>query len=232
MSLAPDTFHEFPIPPDLFDDKGDLTIQFLQSQRHRAAVPARGRHGGALSRGRFRAEFRRAAWESFFAGWRCWRRWVWRRRVSFVPGGGVFFAGDSDHGAFQRHAGQCGVGGHDHGLQRGERASRAIRPSTWSWSRCFSGMLNVINLVKEFSPIDSLSTGRSITWAQLGLAFGADRVAARRHPRRCRHFHLQPARTGDGAGNPMSPCPPNLQMQCWSPGGGAAVRRVAGAAGI
>ena len=31
--------------------------------------------------------------------------------------------------------------------------------------------LEVINLAKNFSPIDSLSTGRSITWTQLGLAF-------------------------------------------------------------
>jgi hypothetical protein len=29
----------------------------------------------------------------------------------------------------------------------------------------------VINLAKEFSPIDSLSTGRSITWVQLLQAF-------------------------------------------------------------
>jgi hypothetical protein len=34
----------------------------------------------------------------------------------------------------------------------------------------FHAVLNVINLVKEFSPIDALSTGRNITWAQLGLA--------------------------------------------------------------
>ena len=35
----------------------------------------------------------------------------------------------------------------------------------------FRVVLQVINLAKDFSPIDSLSTGRSITWAQLGLAF-------------------------------------------------------------
>jgi len=35
----------------------------------------------------------------------------------------------------------------------------------------FRGMLGVINLVKDFSPIDALSTGRSITWDELGLAF-------------------------------------------------------------
>ena len=35
----------------------------------------------------------------------------------------------------------------------------------------FKAVLNVIKLAKDFSPIDFLSTGRSITWGQLGLAF-------------------------------------------------------------
>jgi hypothetical protein len=34
----------------------------------------------------------------------------------------------------------------------------------------FQGTLKVLNLVQAFSPIDSLSSGRSITWSQLGLA--------------------------------------------------------------
>jgi len=35
----------------------------------------------------------------------------------------------------------------------------------------FRGMLGVVNLVRDFSPVDALSTGRSITWGQLGLAW-------------------------------------------------------------
>ena len=35
----------------------------------------------------------------------------------------------------------------------------------------FRAVLEVINLAKGFSPIDSLSSGRSITWTELGLAF-------------------------------------------------------------
>jgi hypothetical protein len=35
----------------------------------------------------------------------------------------------------------------------------------------FSGLLKIIKLVESFSPIDYLSSGRSITWGQLGLAF-------------------------------------------------------------
>jgi hypothetical protein len=34
----------------------------------------------------------------------------------------------------------------------------------------FEGVLKIINLVQGFSPIDSLSSGRSITWGQLGMA--------------------------------------------------------------
>ncbi len=36
----------------------------------------------------------------------------------------------------------------------------------------FRVILRVVNLVQQFSPIDSLSNGRSIPWEQLGLAFG------------------------------------------------------------
>jgi hypothetical protein len=35
----------------------------------------------------------------------------------------------------------------------------------------FKGILTIVQLVQNFSPIDSLSTGRSITWSELGLAF-------------------------------------------------------------
>ena len=36
----------------------------------------------------------------------------------------------------------------------------------------FRAVLGLINLAKNFSPIDSLSTGRSVTWSELGQAFG------------------------------------------------------------
>jgi hypothetical protein len=35
----------------------------------------------------------------------------------------------------------------------------------------FRAVLKVIDLVKGFSPIDSLSSGRTISWGQLGQAF-------------------------------------------------------------
>ena len=34
----------------------------------------------------------------------------------------------------------------------------------------FRGLLALINLVQDFSPVDALSTGRSVSWGELGLA--------------------------------------------------------------
>jgi len=34
----------------------------------------------------------------------------------------------------------------------------------------FKGVLSVVSLARDFSPIDSLSPGRSITWTELGTA--------------------------------------------------------------
>jgi hypothetical protein len=36
----------------------------------------------------------------------------------------------------------------------------------------FQGILTVVDVVKKFSPIDSLSSGRAISWSELGAAFG------------------------------------------------------------
>ena len=35
----------------------------------------------------------------------------------------------------------------------------------------FRVALDIINIARDFSPIDALSTGRSITWRELGMAF-------------------------------------------------------------
>jgi hypothetical protein len=34
----------------------------------------------------------------------------------------------------------------------------------------FRAILHVINVVQQFSPVDSLSTGRNVSWKELGLA--------------------------------------------------------------
>jgi hypothetical protein len=52
-----------------------------------------------------------------------------------------------------------------------EKGTRASSPVDIVVLPTFRAVLKLISLAKDFSPIDSLSTGRSITWEQLGLAF-------------------------------------------------------------
>lgn len=53
---------------------------------------------------------------------------------------------------------------HETGADNGSAIDLVVVP-------LFKVMLSVINLVQTFEPVDALSTGRSITWGQLGTAF-------------------------------------------------------------
>ena len=61
--------------------------------------------------------------------------------------------------------GTVGVGNEEKGIAGHSVADVVLIPM-------FKGILAVVNLAKNFSPIDSLSTGRAITWGELGVAFG------------------------------------------------------------
>jgi hypothetical protein len=60
--------------------------------------------------------------------------------------------------------GSVGVGNEEKGIVGHSVADVVLIPM-------FKGLLAVISLVQNFSPIDSLSTGRAISWGELGLAF-------------------------------------------------------------
>jgi hypothetical protein len=62
-------------------------------------------------------------------------------------------------------SGSVGVGNEEKGIAGHSAADVVLIPM-------FKGMVSIAYLVKGFSPIDSLSTGRNITWGELGAAFG------------------------------------------------------------
>jgi hypothetical protein len=127
---------------------------------------------GALSGRRLRAEFCPG-----FARYRLLARVARSARpclgdISVVSGGGLFFREPFVRRCFP--AARCQprfkrgtVFGVDH-----ETGAGSVSVLDSVLLRMFRGMLLVINLVQGFSPIDSLSTGRSITWLQLIQAFG------------------------------------------------------------
>ena len=170
MSLAPDTFHEFTIPPNLFDDKGTLTITFDNRNQTALLFPLEDGMEVLYPDGGFAPNFARGLGIIF-----CWMALltaIGLMAASFLSFPvATFFAlamllvvfssgtlADAiDSGSVAAGNEETGQGGHS-------VLDVVLIPA-------FKGVLTVISLVKSYSPVDSLSNGRSITWGELSLAF-------------------------------------------------------------
>jgi hypothetical protein len=171
MSLAPDTFHEFQIPPDLFDNQGVLTILFVNPNDTSLLFPIEDGMEVLYPEGGFALNFARGLGIIF-----CWMALLAAlglMAASFLtfPVAAFFslamvvmvlssgtLAEAVDAGTVVSGNGETGVMGHS-------TLDMVLIP-------LFKAFLTVINLVKVFSPVDALSSGRSISWTVLGTAFG------------------------------------------------------------
>jgi hypothetical protein len=171
MSLAADTFHDFPIPANLFDTNGVLTIIFVNQNGTALLFPLEDGMEVLYPEGGFALNFARGLGIVF-----CWMALLAAlglAAASFLSfpvatffslavlavalsGGTLADAVDS---------GTVGVGDEETGAAGHSDADVVLIP-------LFKGILTVIGLAEKFSPVDSLSTGRAITWGELGLAFG------------------------------------------------------------
>src|SRR6266550_1301343 len=170
MSLAPDTFHEFEIPPNLFDENGVLTIQFVNPNNVALLFPLQEGMEVLYRESGFGVNFVRGLGIIF-----CWMALLAAlglASASFLsfPVAAFFslslltmalssgtLANVVSEGTLMGFSGESGA--------THSPVDTVVVP-------VFHAALQVINLAKEFSPIDSLSTGRSITWVQLLQAFG------------------------------------------------------------
>jgi hypothetical protein len=170
MSLAADTFHEFEIPPDLFDDHGVLTITFVNPNPTALLFAPDDGMEVLYPEGGFALNFARGLGIIF-----CWMALLAAlglAAASFLSFPvATFFALAMMLVVFSSSTlsesvdnGTVAAGNAETGQMGHSLADIALIPA-------FKGILAVINLAKNFSPIDALSTGRSITWTELGLAF-------------------------------------------------------------
>ncbi|HEX9046541.1 MAG TPA: ABC transporter permease [Verrucomicrobiae bacterium] len=171
MSLAPDTFHEFEIPADLFDDNGVLTVMFANPNNTALLFPLDEGMEVLYPEGGFALNFARGLGIIF-----CWMALLAAlglaaaSLLSFPVA--TFFAlammlvvFSSGTLAESVESGSVAAGDEEKGIAGHSVMDVVLIPA-------FKGVLMIINLAKSFSPIDALSTGRSITWGELGLAFG------------------------------------------------------------
>jgi len=171
MSLAPDTFHEFEIPPDLFDDEGVLTILFLNINNTALLFPLEDGMEVLYREGGFGLNFARGLGIIF-----CWMALLTTlglATASFLSFPVAAFT------SLAVLAMSLSTGTLTSAVSEGTITGYDSAKGDWGHSPVdivvipiFRVILNIVNLVKGFSPIDYLSTGRSISWGELGAAFG------------------------------------------------------------
>ena len=171
MSLSPDTYHEFPIPANLFDDKGVLTIAFLNVNNTSLLFPVEDGIEVLYPEGGFALNFARGL--GIICCWMALLAAIGLMAASFLsfPVAAFFSMAvlavvlSSGTLAETVASGSVGVGDEEKGIPGHSVTDVVLIPA-------FKAILTVVNLAKNFSPIDSLSTGRAITWGELGVAFG------------------------------------------------------------
>jgi ABC-type transport system involved in multi-copper enzyme maturation permease subunit len=170
MSLAPDTFHEIQIDPDLFDDNGRLTIAFANLNNTALLFPLDDGMEVLYREGGFGMNFVRGLGIIF-----CWLALLTTlglAAASFLSFPVAAFVALSalmislSTGTLAAVVEQGTVMGKDE--ESGVVGSSAIDAVAVP---LFGAILNVVNLAKDFSPVDALSTGRCIPWPMLGRAF-------------------------------------------------------------
>jgi hypothetical protein len=170
MSLAPDTFHEFEIPANLFDSKGVLSITVFNPNSTTLSFPLEDGMEVLYPEGSFALNFARGLGIIF-----CWLALMAAMGLmaaSFLtfPVATFFslamlmvvmssgtLSEAIDSGSVVAGDEETGVAGHS-GMDI------FLIPF-------YKGLLAVVSLVQNYSPIDALSSGRSISWNELGMAF-------------------------------------------------------------
>jgi hypothetical protein len=168
-SLAPDTFHEFEIPPH-FDERGVLTVTFVNPNNTALLFTQEEGLEVLYPEGSFGLNFVRGLGIIF-----CWMALLAAlglASASFLsfPVAAFFSLGVLTMAFSTGTLSNAVLQGTLMGFNE-ETSRPGHSPLDIVAIPVFRTVLRVINLAKDFSPIDSLSTGRSITWTQLGLAF-------------------------------------------------------------
>jgi hypothetical protein len=171
MSLAADTFHEFEIPPNLFDESGRLTIDFINRNDVPLLFPLNEGLEVLYREGGFGLNFARGlaiilAWLALLAALGLASASLLSFPVAAFFSASVLIVALSS-GTISSIVAEGTVTGVDR-----DSGAGAVGWIDVVLLPFFRGLLKVVNLVQGFSPVDSLSTGRSITWGQLAQAWG------------------------------------------------------------
>jgi len=169
MSLAGDTFHEFEIPPNIFDSDGVLTVAFVNPNGVTLLFPLNEGMEVLYPEGGFTGNYIRGMGIIL-----CWMALLTTLGLAAAsclsfPVAAFFSLAiltiGLSSGTLTNVAEQGSLMGmnEENGVVGKSILDTVFVP-------VFRTMLHLVNLAKQFSPVDALSTGRSIPWNELGMA--------------------------------------------------------------
>ncbi len=169
-SMAADTHHEFEIHPNLFDADGKLTVAFRNLNDCALLFPVEDGFEILYREGGFGQNFIRGLliilfWLALLATLGLTASSLMSFPVAAFFSASVMILALSG-GTISNVVSEGTVLGVDH-----ETGAKTYTVIDTLMLPLFKGMMKLISLVESFSPIDALSTGRSISWEQIGLAF-------------------------------------------------------------
>ncbi len=170
MSLAPDTFHEFEVPA-YYDDRGVLTLAFGNVNDVALLFPLEDGLEVLYRQGGFGLNFVRGMGIIFC--WMALMATLGLAAASFLSFPVAAFLSLSvlglalSSGTISNAVSEGTLMGYN--AETGHSGHSVV---DYAAIPVFRAVLALINLAKNFSPIDSLSTGRTVTWGELAQAFG------------------------------------------------------------
>ena len=168
--LAPDTFHEFQIDSGLIDDKGVLTISFANLNDTVLLFPLEDGMEVLYREGSFGMNFVRGL--GIILCWMALLAAIGLASASFLSVPVAAFLSLAiltmalSSGTMASVVSEGTIDNNS-----GASDKPVVSALNYIIVPVFRVAVKIINFASDFSPIDALSTGRSITWADLGLAF-------------------------------------------------------------
>ena len=171
MSLASDTFYEFVIPPGLIGSDGRLTVDFLNYNDSAVLFPLEEGLEVLYAESGFAVNFFRGMaiilfWMSLLAAMGLAAASFLSFPVAAFLSLALLVVGFST-GTLRQVVSEGGIAGVNSNTGMVEEPGVFDQVAV----RVFGGLLGVITLVQDFSPVESLSTGRSVSWWEVGRAF-------------------------------------------------------------
>ena len=168
-SLAPDTFHEFEVPAN-YDDQGVLTVTFGNANNTALLFPLEDGVEVLYRQGSFALNFARGL--GIILCWMMLLAALGLAAASFLSFPVAAFVSLAilslalSSGTIANVVEEGTLMGFNEETSKMGHSSLDVVAIP-----VYRAVLNLINLAKDFSPIDALSTGRSVSWTELGRAF-------------------------------------------------------------